>query len=563
MTYKCVFPASLWDGITNWRRNLKTYAGPDPEDWDEMLAEVQSIERTLYSASEDAIIWVEQHARATGTGSITNPVASINEAVKRLSTTKSIIAILPGIYDLDEIAVIPDLPFADSNVRVVGVGGSAATIINAGNTDEAIQVLPIHGTAELHNITIEGITLNQYAGRIGIKVVDTNGASDTKLTLKDVKLIMDTSGASFSQNTTYGTKCHLVMEHCEATGPIDFLYTTNLCNNSFVHCNLLGGVITSADSHTIEYVFKDSTLKTAGVSGGHANQTIRALNCFTDANEAVAESDFTGAHTVTILGSGGGGGASNYIDDTIWVGPQGTGDGSQNDPYGSIATAIAAMTQTKHILMVLPGVYTTSSLITLPDIDNFVMIGVGGSKVTQFNHTFDGEVFLIHTDQRYDDNVYAVFQGISFGKTTSGGVHGPAVKIVQGEEWTTYYLTLTDVVVDAHTRCIDVETISPWYNVRLACTGCYFGGTVNIETSDSGGRYIFDQCYLENGVNFDNSLQDRSPEFWLKNSESAKCHVTGGTPGEVQVYIVNSYWTVKQPFVASNFEPDFDVRGIW
>jgi hypothetical protein len=562
MAIKCTFPGDLWDGLTGWRGNLNTQAAPDAEDWAEMLAEVQSIEKTLFAASDDAIIWVEQHARATGTGSITNPVASINDAVARLSVTKSIIAILPGIYDLDAIAVIPDLPFADSNVRVVGVGGSAATIINAGDTDEAIQVYPIHGTSELHNITIEGITLNQFAGKIGIKVIDRLGASDTKLTLKDVNLNMDTAGASFFQNTTYGTKCHLVMEHCNVTGAIDFTYTTNLCNNEFTHCNLLGGVVTSADNHAIEYVFRDSMIKAGGISGGFASQIIKALNCFTDAHEAVSESDFVGAHTVTILGSGGGGGAEEYVDDTLWVGPQGTGTGSRNNPYGTIAEAIAAMTQTKHILCVLPGEYIISSQIVLPDITNFVLIGIGGSKATTFTHLLGGTVFLLQNDQRNDD-LYLTFQGIKFDKNGSGGLEGPAIKINQGEEWTTYWVTLNDIVVDRHDRCLDLETISQDYDIKLDCNDCNFGGTVNIETAGNGGRYFFDRCYIENGVLFDNSFRDKYPEFWLKNSESASCHVFGGTPGRVQAYVINSFRTTKTNFVASEFEPDFLVQGVW
>ena len=543
MAYESAYPGAVWDGKTNFRSNRNVDSAPDAEDWTEVLAEVRAIEETLLASPNNVIIWVGQHDRGVGTGSITNPMTSVSEAAKLLTPTKRIIVLLPGEYDLGETIVLPDLPIADSSIRLIGLCGSSATIINASDADEAIQILPLDGTAEQHNIAIEGITLNQYPGKIGIKIIDALDASTTKLTLKDVKLNMDTSGASFFQNTTYGAGCQLEMIHSDATGLIDFAFTTNLCNNSFLHCNLLGGVSSATDSHTIEFLFRDSVIKAGGVSGGFATQTIIAINCFTDANEAVSESDFVGAHTVTILGVGSGGGgepAPNYVDDTIWVGPQGTGDGSLNDPFGSINDAVAVMTNTKHIVCVLPGTYSIDSPIRVPTVNHCSIIGIGGSGVTRIDPNLDWDPI--------EDNSIFVIEPTGF---TKGSYLIKGFSEVKGDANAFIYINLTTSnnakfeIVD-HVQFYDVPSrpviIDSLTNgeIRIKWFDCRLTNIIKWTVSSDSDEYVFERCSLQNRIE---STSTDSPLI-----KFSSCHMQGvmnfgvGVP---EIYVINCHREIR------------------
>lgn len=299
VTPSAKFPTSVWDTFYGDRDERQDYTPLGPEGGLRVCAEIEAIEKHLRPTADDLVIWAAPHGvAANATGAITNPYATLAAALAAITATKKIVALMPGTYTLAGDTVIP---VAQTGVKIIGIGGSSAVTITAITADQALSLTPgAQGAA--FEITIEGITLNQFATKKGLFIDDTSIDGTVTVNLKDCHFVMDTSGDSIDLlHAVSGQAVIINCENCTFTGVI----TVDCANASdvfeFVNCNLAGGLASDTGAVTAGFIFRYSVIKATGVSGGASQQTIKSLYCTTDGNALVATGEFTGSHTETLI----------------------------------------------------------------------------------------------------------------------------------------------------------------------------------------------------------------------------------------------------------------------
>jgi hypothetical protein len=253
----------------------------------------------LIALASDLVIWVGPHGvAATATGSLTNPYPTLALAFAAISATKKVVALLPGTYTLTAIQA---LPIAQDDVKIIGVGGSKVTFIAGGDANQALSLTPgAQGAA--FTITLQGITVNQYAAKKGLYIDDTAIDGAVTINLKDVVFVQDTSGVPIDLLHAVDQAVTINSDHCNfGNGAItlDCINSSDAFN--FDYCNLPGGLVSDAGAVTAAFVFKYCNIKSAGVSGGHANQTIVALYCMASDDTLAETGEFAGSHTETLV----------------------------------------------------------------------------------------------------------------------------------------------------------------------------------------------------------------------------------------------------------------------
>lgn len=286
------FPAAVWDGLTNFRESRRTVRAPDHEDWDELLAEVLSIETTLYPTSGDSVLWVAPWGTATATGTLTNPFVSIALAYAAVTADDTVICVMPGTYTHAAELVITG---TYTGIKIVGVGGSDITILDhTTSDDQAISITPAIATA--FEITIQGITVLQYAAKIGLLIDDTGQTTNViTVNLKDVKLTMDTSGDSLDAVHAVDLGLILNIEDCVFTGLCDLDVAST--NDVFTFRGGVMKTITTDATDKAMAIKLFNTMLTA-ISGGHSSQVVSALHCIADDLTLFVSAD-TGSQTST------------------------------------------------------------------------------------------------------------------------------------------------------------------------------------------------------------------------------------------------------------------------
>lgn len=298
MTVKTAnFPSTVWDGITNFRQNRRLVKGPDHEDWDEMLAELLAVETSLAGLAADTTIWVAPWGvAATAIGSMTNPYATIAAAIAAITSAKKTIVLLPGIYAPTAILV---LPVDQNDCHIVGVSGSHNTIITGAELDQIMSITPGAQGAPFE-ITIQGVTLNQFAAKKGIFIDDTSADDTITVTLQDVTINKDASGDSIDLLHAVDIAVTLSINHCTIDGAVQLDVACDT-DQFFFDQSTLVSIVSDAGTATGSFIFRHCTLFTGCLTGGHVNQTVTALYCHSIAAVLASTTEFTGNHTETLI----------------------------------------------------------------------------------------------------------------------------------------------------------------------------------------------------------------------------------------------------------------------
>jgi len=296
------FPSAVWDGLTNFRPSRRNVKSPDHEDWDEMLAEVLAIETSLVGLAADLGIWVAPWGvAATATGSITNPYRTIAAALAATTSAKKIVYLHPGSYVL---AAAVDIPGTLSGIKIIGIGGSEVTKIDQAADFNAFEYTPAQ--AALRVLTIQGIEVLQYAGKVGLAVDDTgHSVAGITVNLNDVKLTMDTTGDSIDTVHAVAIPVILNVNDCVFTGLTDLDIINAGDRNNFKGSDLsAAGVTLTAGAVAAETNFERCLLKNGGDMTSAAEQTIRSIFSYCEDYALVASADLSGGTaTEAIVGS--------------------------------------------------------------------------------------------------------------------------------------------------------------------------------------------------------------------------------------------------------------------
>ena len=279
------YPTAPWDALTSFRPSRMNNRAPDANDWDEMVAEMVAVETSLYPMNSDTVIWVAPWGKATATGKLTNPYASLALALAAVTADDTVICLMPGTYT---VAAEIEIDGTYTGLKIVGIGGSDITVFDVTATDDqAISITPAIATA--FEITIQGIDVQQYAAKIGLLIDDTGQTVNAiTVNLKDVKLTMDTSGDSLALVHAVDIGVILNIEDCVFTGLCDL----DVASTSDVY-TWKGGTMKVIDTSVTDKVMAIKLFYTilTSITGGHASQVVSALHCTADDLTLFVEAD--------------------------------------------------------------------------------------------------------------------------------------------------------------------------------------------------------------------------------------------------------------------------------
>ncbi len=277
MTYRTAnFPTTPWAPATAQRSGQGAHKAPDASDWDDIMAEIIAISTHLYPVAADTTIWCAPWGKSTATGSVINPYATLALALAAVDSDDTTICLMPGTYThAAELSIVGTY----TGIKIVGIGGSDVTILDHTTTDDqAISITPAIATA--FAVTIQGITILQYAAKIGILIDDTGHTVNTiTVNLKDVKLTMDTSGDSLALVHAVDIGVILNIDDCVFTGLCDL----DVASTSDVF-TWRGGVMKVIDTSVTDFVMAINLFYTTltSLTGGHASQVASPLHCTAD-----------------------------------------------------------------------------------------------------------------------------------------------------------------------------------------------------------------------------------------------------------------------------------------
>ena len=268
------YPTAPWDGLTSFRTSRRNNRAPDYEDWDEVVAEIIAIETDLYPMASDLVIWVAPHGKSTGNGRITNPYATLALAIAAVTSTKKTICLMPGAYT---IAVDQALS-TTTGVKIIGIGGSKAVTLNALEADAALSLLPANAAA--FEVTIQGVTIGQFAAKVGLDIDDTGATATTgtiTVNLQDVVFDQDASGDAITTTHAVALDLTINTEDCVFEGLVTVVCVSATDAFTFVRSDFPGG-FTSTGAYAAVHKFMFCDAKENAMTG-HASAICIALYC--------------------------------------------------------------------------------------------------------------------------------------------------------------------------------------------------------------------------------------------------------------------------------------------
>jgi hypothetical protein len=234
-----------------------------------------------------------------GSNVYVNTVAELEAAVTA-QIAGQFIFVGSGNYVLTEALTIP---LSASGGGLVAVG--PVTITGAADEDEAILIDPAvaAGTFEY---TLQGFnSIKGGANKIGVHILNTTIAKKVNLYLKQTNLHDNGTGKALTAVNSDGSNA--IRIYAEGPGEIDGIaYTPKDSGDRVVFrdYNIDQNIVVAAVDCTATFKFIGCKLPHAGVTGGHANNVISVINCWTEETENVPvipdAADFPDAFNPTI-----------------------------------------------------------------------------------------------------------------------------------------------------------------------------------------------------------------------------------------------------------------------
>lgn len=225
-------------------------------------------------------------------------VAQLETAVAEQSAGQFII-IMPGTYQLTESLAIL---LAGSGGGLIGIG--AVEILGAAAADEAILVDPAVAAATFE-YTLQNLSIKGGSNKIGLQVLNTATAKKVNVYMNQVDLEDNGTGKALTIINTDGANAIRVWMN---GGNVDGIAHTPkdisdllVLRGVSIEENLVAAVVDVVAS----YFFSNCKIPHEGMTGGHANNVISVVGCWTEAVAyvpvAVDAGDFPGAFSATIL----------------------------------------------------------------------------------------------------------------------------------------------------------------------------------------------------------------------------------------------------------------------
>lgn len=228
-------------------------------------------------------------------------VAALEAAVAAQTAGQFIVA-KPGVYNLTEELVPPILATGGG---LIGLGG--VEINGHDDADSAISIVATAATSTFE-YTLGGLlSFKGGTDKIGLHLTNPAISQKTILYIRDEVHFEDNgSGVAFAAENT-GTGAMRVYCSCTSGTGWDTVTITNKNADDkwrFRGINFDETFTVAVVAITDNWLFQDCQLVHAGMSGGHANNVVNVVNCFTIETADVAAvdgSDFPNAFSATIV----------------------------------------------------------------------------------------------------------------------------------------------------------------------------------------------------------------------------------------------------------------------
>jgi len=202
------------------------------------------------------------------------------EAAVAVQENKQIIGVLPGTYTLTESLSIP-LAASGGVLKAFGL----VNIVGAADADEAILIDPEEATGTFE-YTIEGFdSIKGGAGKIGLHILNENIGKKVNVYLKQCNLHDNGSGKALTAVNGDGSNAIRIYADGGQMSEIDSIAYTPKDNGDrvvFRDYNIDENIVVAAVDCTATFMFIACKLPHAGVTGGHADNVISVVSCWTE-----------------------------------------------------------------------------------------------------------------------------------------------------------------------------------------------------------------------------------------------------------------------------------------
>ena len=214
-------------------------------------------------------------------------------------------------------------------------------------------------------------------------------------------------------------------------------------------------------------------------------------------------------------------------DNVIWVAKYGSDEysngrmGDIDCPYASIDAAVAAMTATKNTVIVLPGSYNLSDVVTC-SISGGQIIGIGKPTIVAAEGKDAGFVVAMAATAGTKE---FTFDNLCIDHSDDNAQVGIQVDNVAMTAKLNLYLNDLEFNSDGG-NSLDVDHAATDDAIRVYANRSGFEGPVNADVGDDADRFRFEDCTLRGGlVTNDGKFE---AEIMCKNCIIKHEGITGG-----------------------------------
>lgn len=227
---------------------------------------------------------------------------TIDLAVAALASGDKIV-LQPGTYTLTAACNI-----TKPNISIIGIG--EVEIVGAVGADYCFKTVmgALSATAGLTFSNLS-ITHDDDATQVGIQIDNTSATKKINLYVNDVDFNTDGGNSIDVDHADADNAIRVYVKRGTIEGAVNFSTKNAGDRLRFSKATVRGGVVTSTDDIDLEVLLDHCIVLHQGISGGHANQRIIAINCAseTDADPNVYAlydaDDNQGNGTDQIIGS--------------------------------------------------------------------------------------------------------------------------------------------------------------------------------------------------------------------------------------------------------------------
>lgn len=517
---------------------------------------------------DDEFIHVAPFGNDQYGGGILSPYKTITKALSAVTSTRKKIMVRPGTY-----AEITGMSWPTvSGVQLIGVGNRWETVISAAAGDEVIDVAP-GAQDSTFELTIQNIQIDHdESGQDGLVLTHTSVTKKMNVYLGHVGMAGDSG--DYGLKVVHGGSGNAVRIYWNGdNGAIESaidLDSEDGGDRFYVEGVEFEADIDAGAANTTQTIrLKNCQILHEGFTGGGSSGVVMLAGCYSKTGTTYAPADNLDVTTNSSLT------APNVLfgsidDGIIYVSPGGldTNQGRTYDPYLTVTAAFAAVTNTRKVVRLLPGIYTEAATLDWPDFDDVVLEGMGARNdmVTIVGASGEDVIDIDPTTKTstFDASITGLTidgDGDCSGLRIDNGGVGSGIKLI-------VYLNDVNISMNEDTyeaiECVHVDNKTE--ALRIYHHGNNeFEGLMVIEPEYAGDRYYFNGAKFPTGFAIGNGAV--AARFEFRNCIFANDSASGDEGHDSQICAVigsasetgGTYAAVDKEDIGTNISSNMQI----